>query len=261
MPVDGLPPPPAPVTLAPHDASLEAVMRVVHDAPCFAAVRSIMEGLLADGRWPTLAELSQVAGIRCEADVGGGPRRGLRSRAKLYDALIAEQGVLPTRAENWHDLFNVVSWATFPHAKRALHARQFRRLAERVPEHYDKLPGARTEEQSALTRLDEGGMLVALPDAEQLGALTHVLQSLAIARQPLEAQHLAPFGASCRIFGHALHEHLALGGLVPRAALVVLAVPPSELDTTLAALLMDDGQPFRCAPASAWVLRSLDTTG
>jgi len=106
--------------------------------------------------------------------VGGGPRRGLRPRAKLYDALIAEQGVLPTRAENWHDLFNVVSWATFPHAKRALHARQFRRLAERVPEHYDKLPGARTEEQSALTRLDEGGMLVALPDTEQLGALTLV---------------------------------------------------------------------------------------
>lgn len=260
MPAHGLIPPPVP-ELAPHDASLQGVMHVVRAAPCFAAVRTIMEGLLADERWPTLAELSVVAGLPCEADVGGGPRRGLRSRAKLYDALIAERGVLPTRAENWHDLFNVVSWAAFPEAKRALHARQFRRLAERVPELYDKLPGARTDEQSALTRLDEGGMLVALPDLAQLAALTDMLQALAVAREPLTHAHLAPFGASCRIFGHALHEHLALGGLVPRAALVVLAVPPSELDTTLAAHLADDAVPFRCAPASAWVTRTLTTTG
>lgn len=257
----GLPPPPVPDTLAPHDASLLAVMRVVRDAPCFAAVRPVMDSLVEGERWPTLAELSAMAGLPCVLDVGSGPRRGLRPRARLYDALIAEQGVLPTRPDNWHDLFNVVSWATFPRAKRALHARQFRRLAERVPEHFDKLPGARTEEQSALTRLDEGGMLVALPDPAQRDALTHALQSLAVARQPLTAADLAPFGASCRIFGHALHEHLALGGMLPRAALVLLTVSPRELDAALAGLLDDDSRPFRCAPASAWVTRALDTTG
>ena len=260
MPVDRLLSP-VPATLAPHDASLPAVMRVVRDAPCFAAVRPILSRLVTDERWPTLDELSEVAGIRCVADVGTGPRRGLRPRAQLYDALIAERGVLPTRSDNWHDLFNVVSWAMFPESKRALHARQFRRLAERVPELYDKLPGARTEEQSALTRLDEGGMLVAFPDARDHDGLTDVLQALAVSRQPLEAQHLAPFRASCRVFGHALHEHLGLGGPLPRAALVLLAVPPSELDTALATLLWDDGRPFRCASASAWVTRSLDTTG
>jgi hypothetical protein len=245
-------------------------MQVVRHAPVFAATRSVIESLVVDGRWPTLAELGRVAALRCEADQGPRRRRGLRPRAELYDAQIAERSVLPTRPENWHDLFNVVTWATFPLAKRALHARQFRRLAERVPEHFDKLPGARSEEQSALTQLDEGGMVVSLPasadeppdsHAQRLEALLQALQSLAITRVPLDATHLAPFGASCRVFGHALHEHLALGGLTPRATLVVLSVPPAQLDAALADRLADDSRPFRCAPASAWVTRTLDTTG
>lgn len=261
---------PLPPPSVPHDASPHAVMQVVRHAPVFAATRPVIESLVVDGRWPTLAELGRVAALRCEADQGPRRRRGLRPRAELYDAQIAERSVLPTRPENWHDLFNVVTWATFPLAKRALHARQFRRLAERVPEHFDKLPGARSEEQSALTQLDEGGMVVSLPastdeapaaHAQRLDALLQALQALAIARVPLDAAHLAPFGASCRVFGHALHEHLALGGLTPRATLVVLSVPPEQLDAALAERLADDSRPFRCAPASAWVTRTLDTTG
>ncbi len=260
MPVDGPSPPPA-LAPSPHLATPAAVRCLAREAPCFRAAFPVMEQLLGEDRWPTLDELSQVAAMRCEADRGRVPRRGLRPRAHLYDALIAQRSVLPTRPDNWHDLFNVVAWALFPEAKRALHARQFRRLAERVPEHFDKLPGARTEEQSALTRLDEGGMLLALPDPARVDALTERLQSLAVARQPLEDAHLAPFGATCRIFGHALHEHLALGGPTPRAALVVLAGPPGDLDGSLARLLDDDSQPFRCSPASAWVTRALETTG
>jgi len=245
-------------------------MEVVRQAPVFGATRPVVESLVVDGRWPTLAELGRVAALRCEVDQTPPRRRGLRPRAALYDAQIAQRAVLPTRPENWHDLFNVVTWATFPLAKRALHARQFRRLAERVPEHFDKLPGARSAEQSALTQLDEGGVVVALPPlpgespaahAERRDALLEALQALAVARVPLDASHLAPFAASCRVFGHALHEHLALGGLTPRATLVVLSVPPDQLDAALAERLADDGRPFRCDPASAWVTRALSTTG
>ena len=40
-----------------------------------------------------------------------------------YDARIALERVVPTRARSWHDLLNALVWATFPRAKLALHAR------------------------------------------------------------------------------------------------------------------------------------------
>jgi hypothetical protein len=211
-----------------------------------------------------LGELSDLTDMRCEPDQTIPRRRGHRLRADLYDARIAVQGVLPTRPDNWHDLFNAVTWAGYPRAKRALHARQYRRLSERVPERFERLPGERTPEQSALTQVDEGGVLIALPRlrfAESAGPLTEQLQQLSLARAPLSQGHLTPFGASARIFGHALHEHLALDARTPRAALLLLPCEPADLDATLAEWLDDDSRPFRCAPATAWVTPDLDTHG
>jgi hypothetical protein len=240
------------------------VRTTIEAAPAFRATRAVLGPLLAAGCWPTLSELSQLTDMRCEQDQGVPRRRGERLRADLYDARIAQRGVLPTRPNNWHDLFNAVTWAAFPYAKRALHARQYRRLCERVPERFERLPGERTTEQSALTQVDEGGLLIALPEprfSQAAELLTERLQQLSLARTPLTQAHLAPLGASARIFGHALHEHLALGARVPRAAVLLLPCASAELDTTLTEWLDDDSRPFRCAPATAWVTVDLDTSG
>ncbi|MCA9534966.1 MAG: DUF3025 domain-containing protein [Myxococcales bacterium] len=238
------------------------VQRVVARAPVFAGSRQLLEPLLARGAWPSLDELSTYAGVRCVPDERAGRRRSPRRRSDLYDARITEQGALPTRPENWHDLFNVVTWQAFPRAKRALHARQYRRLCERVPELFERLPGERTVEQSALTQLDEGGLLLSLPrevSSSAIAALSAQLRDLAKAREALTNEHLAPFGARARVFGHAVHEHLALGGRPPRAAVLLLPHPPAELDDALAAWLSDDTRPFVGMAASAWVTPWLDT--
>ncbi|MEZ4329800.1 MAG: DUF3025 domain-containing protein [Polyangiales bacterium] len=252
---------PGDVSAASHEHVTDVRDRIAAQ-PAFAASRATAESLLEAG-WPSLERLSEVAGIRCVADVSAPRRRGrLRERASLYDASITERGVLPTRAANWHDLFNVVIWAAFPRTKRALHARQYRRLCERVPAHFQRLPGARTPEQSALTQLDEGGLLLCVPDHAPIGAeerLLTTLAHLATARIPLTTTHLAPHEARPLIFGHALLEHLALEAPAPRAAVVLLRCPPLAVDLTLAQRLDDDRQPFTCAPVSAWITSALST--
>lgn len=103
--------------------------------------------------------------------------RGSIDRASMYDAQIVS-GVVPTRARCWHDFSNALVWATFPLAKRALHARQHRAIAAWIPEGATRLPGARSREMDALALLDEGGVV--------------------------------QVGARSVVFGHALYEGAAL---------------------------------------------------
>jgi hypothetical protein len=125
------------------------------------------------------------------------PRRGNRMESAGYDARIALEGVVPTRAESWHDLLNAVVWASFPRAKRALHARQHRMIAARLGEDA-RLPGARTKEQDAVAMLDEGGVVVL--------------------RERTTTEELAV------IFGHAIYEGLVCGGPKARGAAYVVTV-------------------------------------
>jgi hypothetical protein len=111
------------------------------------------------------------------------PRRGPPGAGPRYDARIALERVVPTRARSWHDLLNALVWATFPRAKLALHTRQHRMIEARLGEDR-RLPGERTKQQDAVAMLDEGGVV--------------------FLRDP---------SASCAIvFGHAIYEGLACDG-------------------------------------------------
>ncbi len=137
------------------------------------------------------------------------PRRRPAAADARYDARIAVDRIVPTRARSWHDLLNALVWATFPRAKLALHTRQHRMIAARLGDDL-RLPGSRTKEQDAVAMLDEGGVAV--------------LRS----RQ-----------ASCEvIFGHAIYEGLACKGppSVRAAARIVdvEAIPPDRLERVAA---------------------------
>jgi hypothetical protein len=146
------------------------------------------------------------------------PPRPRRRRAgpvdvgTLYDARIAVDRVVPTRARSWHDLMNAFVWGTFPRAKTALHARQHRAIAARIEPGARRLPAVRTRELDALALLDEGGVAVLARDPN---ALREALR--ADARSSL-AIHVASGVAQAVVFGHAIYESLALG--------VAPAVPP-----------------------------------
>ncbi len=94
-------------------------------------------------------------------------RRSAVDVAGLYDSRIVREGCVPTRPRSWHDFLNALVWATFPRAKRALHARQHRALGERIAPGARTLPATRSREHDAIALLDEGGVVVASDGADE----------------------------------------------------------------------------------------------
>ncbi len=161
----------------------------------------------------------------------------------LYDARIAIERVVPTRAGSWHDLMNALVWGAFPRAKSALHARQHRAIVERIEPGARSLPPVRTRELDALALLDEGGMVVLARDSR---ALRDALR--AEGHASLEA-HLASGVAHAVVFGHAIFESLAVGlapAVTPPVVAAIVLEPPlegephvGEIDACLARAIED----------------------
>lgn len=165
-------------------------------------------------RWPEPEDLSCL--FEGEAPVRfalASPRmrRGRRLGAsERYDALITERRVVPTRRGSWHDVLNALVWATFPRAKRALHARQHRAVTARLGLDL-RLPGGRTRDQDAVAMLDEGGVVV------------------------FQGQGSPP---SFVVFGHAIYERLVCDGALSLWAAAVsptTEVAPREAHACIAA--------------------------
>jgi len=164
--------------------------------------------------------------------------------AALYDARITLANEVPTRERDWHDLFNALCFVSFPRSKLALHARQYRALAARLPPNAERLPPTRTAEQDTLTLFDEGGVVVvAEPSAASRLAATH-----GEARVGLCTELVSERRARLVPFGHALFEHLVEGLRCPGGCTQVVALPElwgnsqgwfAALDRTLAALIAD----------------------
>jgi hypothetical protein len=154
----------------------------------------------------------------------------------LYDARITQSSEVPTRERDWHDFFNMLCFVTFPRSKRALHARHYRILKERIAPTDTRLPNARTPEQDALTLFDEGGVIVvATPTlAARMSTMGDDLEAELIAQT--HAQHV------CVVpFGHALFEHLVEGLMMPgsRGFVVAAGDDARGLPSDRATLLRD----------------------
>ena len=205
------------------------------DAPPFWPLARAFASLREHGEWPDVEALDRALAPGL-TNQGGAPlrfehqapkpsrRRGLRCRDELYDARIDREGVVPTRARSWHDLFNALVWATFPRAKAALAWRQHRALLARLPETFERLPPTRTAEQDALTLLDEGGGLVVVAHgrgeevarAIEEGAFSSAVRDVG----------LAIFGLA--IFGHAVYEHVLSTDAPLRVGAYVIEVAPEH---------------------------------
>ena len=147
--------------------------------------------------------------------VAAAPRKRRRTPVEareLYDARITLDREVPTRTGCWHDFLNALVWGTFPLAKRALHARQYRAIRARLAPGARTLPPTRTPELDALALLDEGGVVLLSSHVE--GA--------------------APRTDAIVVFGHAIYESLVLGVAPAVVAGIALAV---------------DGQPTEIVPA------------
>ena len=124
-----------------------------------------------------------------------------------YEARIGECGVIATRPQNWHDLFNAAVWCRYPILKSAINARQCEHIAAMGP-------SVRNRAQYALTQFDEAGAIVRVRDPALL-ALWDRHDWTALFHEHAEAWRNGDIRISAAI-GHALLEH----ALVPDLFLV-----------------------------------------
>jgi hypothetical protein len=117
--------------------------------------------------WPTLDACQRMLAGKGIINAAGLPLRLVSQGPKSdkpedkYEARIYLKGEVQVRSQNWHDLFNVLVWLTFPRSKAALNRRHF--LAASKSE--EKGEKNRGPVQDALTLFDEGGVIVACGDS------------------------------------------------------------------------------------------------
>jgi hypothetical protein len=233
--------------------------RFCERSPWFWPLRRAAQRFSTFSDWPCLADLDalyagatdgqQLRQLHFRDNVRKQDKRsgGRVVVSALYDARITLANEVPTRERDWHDLFNALCFATFPHSKLALHARQYRAMAERLGPDAERLPPTRTPEQDTLTLFDEGGIAVIAepPLALQLEA------TCAEARASFCSELVSDRRARLVPFGHALFEHLVEGLRCPGGCTQVVATSElwgssqawfSAIDRGLAAAIEDSAR-------------------
>jgi hypothetical protein len=163
-----------------------------------------------NARWPQGADTCFVAQTRELLDDG-----------LHYEERIARHGVIATREQNWHDLFNAMIWLRYPSLKRALNRQQVADVARLGSRE-------RSRPQCAQTHFDEAGVVVTLHDPDLLALWdAHRWHELF-----WHQRHAWIDGSiTVAVFGHALLEHaLTAGKLLVGKALVVMADARSHPD-------------------------------
>ena len=212
-------------------------------SPMLASLRAAAAGLCG-ADWPSVAALQDAvdrAGVRTGS--GLALRLVLPARsgpdAGAYELRVFDRGELEVREHNWHDLFNVLVWLTFPRAKAALNARHCAVFG-------NDRQGPRGPVRDALTLFDESGVIVVSADA----ALLQMIREFQW--RPLFWTHRAAVVRDMRfmLFGHALCEKALAPykGITGRGLLfeidrgfLELALPAqlAHIDARLAAQIAD----------------------
>ncbi len=205
------------------------------DTPPFAHLRPWSDRL-DPGGWPTLDTLNTLA---AEGGAINARRLPIRFEAQLrrcgqrdYEAGILATGIVPTRADNWHDLLNALTWLALPHTKQALNAVQCQALA--------RDDGKRSALSDAATLFDESGLVLAGPDpslAEDLRA--HGWRRALVERREDWRR------VTVLAVGHAVLEKLLAPwpGITAKCAYLPLPASPAPetVDRALARLWLEEG--------------------
>lgn len=216
-------------------------------SPAHASVAAWIERLPAD-RFPRIEDLDALVEGRDDVLAGSGaPIRfvdpGRLESPAYYELEIDATGSVPTRPDNWHDLFNALAWASFPLAKRQLNREHVAEIARRGGDRRVRGPV-----RDALSLFDEGGIVVACADPS-LAALLGDFQW-----KPLFWMRRADVAASMRffLFGHAVMEKAIAPyvGLTAKALVLPvaaacfdepMAVQLARLDAAIAAFFAESG--------------------
>ena len=201
---------------------------------------------IAGGDWPDRQMLQQAltrAGVCTATDKPLRLAPDEPGASDPYEIRLYQHGELGFRAHNWHDLFNVLIWLTFPRAKAALNAKHYAAYAHERP-----AAGGRGAVRDALTLFDEDGVIVLATDPGLLQLIRDFQW------KPLFWERRAEVvDCMCFLpFGHALCEKALnpFRGMTGRGLLFAvdsafLELEPTQqlaaIDILLARQIMEDG--------------------
>ncbi|MDX3773872.1 DUF3025 domain-containing protein [Chromatiaceae bacterium AAb-1] len=121
----------------------------------------------------------------------------LAADGRYYEAYIYETRQIPTRLQNWHDLFGALIWCLFPATKQLLNRLHQHEIAQHGLKQRSIL-------RNKLTLLDECGVILACEPgmAEHIGSLQqHCWHQVFWQNRHIWWQTVRPV-----IFGHAIYE-------------------------------------------------------
>lgn len=150
--------------------------------------------------WPNAAGLNQLKASKASQGVTLPvfiDQAELGETQAYYEQIIFEQGVVPTRDNSWHDLFNAMIWFLFPRSKAELNSQHMEDI---------KLHGVspRTQRRNRITHFDECGVVLACADAKLLTLLkAHQWQKVWIEHRDSWGRNIQAY-----VFGHANYEML-----------------------------------------------------
>ena len=144
--------------------------------------------------FPSLSWLERKIGV---GPVGFASQQELDSSGLYYEEFIYTHKRVPTRADNWHDLFNAAIWAQFPQSKTLLNQQHMQDIAEHGL-------NPRTPRRNRITQFDECGVVLAVANtdlAEKLAA--HQWSKVFVEHRSAWGKEIGAF-----VFGHANFEML-----------------------------------------------------
>jgi len=173
--------------------------------------------------WPSLEDYGKLLEGKGISNAQDLPLRFVAQAAKSgkledkYEARIFLKGEVQARSENWHDLFNVLVWLTFPKSKAALNRRHFLALEKMISE--GRLNRGST--QDALTLFDEGGLIIASGDSR----LTQMLVDFKWKQLFWVNREAVISGMKFFLIGHAIYEKALrpFAGVTGRAVIFPVA--------------------------------------
>jgi len=148
-------------------------------SPIFAPLHSLIGKLTAE-TFPTLQDCNALlAFLQPPITVQSGlllkfvqHEHGRLPFERQYEPRCYLLGEVPTRSDNWHDLFNTLVWLTFPKTKAAINARHFAALLQ------EKVPSGsqRSAVRDVNTLLDESGVIIPYADNQSGAELACLLR-------------------------------------------------------------------------------------
>ena len=167
----------------------------INMAPFYALERQF--NLSSLSQWPQANGLNRLAkkhkknvpSFRCQSQVN--------FDEGYYEQIIYEQGIIPTRSDNWHDLFNGLIWLQFPQTKALLN-----RLHVQDITAHGLSP--RTPRRNRITHFDECGVILVSEGREIPDMLASHLWSEAFVKN----RNAWGSKVTAYIFGHANLEML-----------------------------------------------------